>query len=105
MMLPNSMTAFSGLLLASLLASCTQESPAVPAYPEMDGERFRVFAEHCSSCHAPPKPTVHVAREWPFVIARMQQHRVQRGLGPIPAADMEKIKDYLLEYAKAEHGR
>ncbi|RMG91032.1 MAG: cytochrome c [Zetaproteobacteria bacterium] len=92
-------------MLLVLLSGCNQQSPAVPAYPEMTGEGFKTFAEHCSACHAPPKPTTHTAREWPSVIARMQQHRIQRGLGAMPAADMVKIKDYLLEYARSEDER
>ena len=47
-------------------------------------------------------PTAHTAREWPAVLARMQQHRIQRSLAPVSARDMVVIRDYLIRYAKKD---
>lgn len=69
------------------------------SYPDAKSAGFQVFARHCSQCHAPPQPTAHVAGEWPQVIARMQQHLVQRSMPPIPAADITVLRRYLESHA------
>ncbi|RMH62715.1 MAG: hypothetical protein D6678_00510 [Zetaproteobacteria bacterium] len=88
---------------ALVLASCEAgQGGGGHEYPEMDSRAFNVFARQCSQCHAPPMPDKHTAAEWPGIIARMQQHRVQRSLPPIDAADMGEIRDYLTRHAKRE---
>lgn len=95
---------FCFLTLAVLaLASCDQgKTHIVLDYPGMDTHEFRVFSTQCADCHAPPKPNTHTAAEWPNVIARMQQHRIQRSIAPIPADKMASVRHYLEQYAKAE---
>ncbi|MDQ6986746.1 MAG: hypothetical protein Q9M25_02975 [Mariprofundaceae bacterium] len=90
---------FTGLLLVACDASPPQISHV---YPDSKSEAFNVYARHCSECHAPSLPSAHVAARWPNVIARMQQHRLQRRMPPIPAADMLILRDYLLAHAAEE---
>jgi len=54
----------------------------------------------CSDCHAPPRPTSHKAREWPNVVARMQNHRITEGLAKIDAHNLGKILEYLQSHAQ-----
>jgi len=89
----------AGLLLLSCEAG---QSTVSMDYPDQQSSAFQTFARQCSQCHAPPMPTVHTAAEWPSVIARMQQHRVQRSLAPILAKDMTMIRDYLIQHAKKD---
>lgn len=90
------------LLLFGLSACGDQTTTVAETYPDMQSKGFHVFSRNCSSCHAPPQPTAHTAAEWPAVIARMQSHRVQRGLGPILAGEKVMIRDYLVRHARKE---
>lgn len=88
-------------LLLFALAACGSNTPVVTEnYPDMQTREFHVFSQSCSACHAPPQPTAHTAGEWPAVIARMQNKRIQRGLGPIVADEMRLVRDYLMTHAK-----
>jgi len=45
---------------------------------------------------------MHTAIVWPNVIVRMQQHRLNRSMAPIPPADIEVLREYLLAHAGRE---
>ncbi len=92
------------LLLSCLvfgLAACDPgNSPKqLVDYPDMGSQAFRNYRAQCSECHVPPRTTAHTASEWPSVIARMQQHRVQRRIAPMVAANMKAVRDYLVRNA------
>ncbi|MDQ6982942.1 MAG: hypothetical protein Q9M08_08090 [Mariprofundus sp.] len=93
-------------LLAMVLAACDPgNSPRQTVdYPEMDSPAFQNYQAQCSECHVPPRTTAHTAPEWPSVIARMQQHRVQRRIAPMMAADMTVVRDYLVRNAATAEG-
>ncbi|MFQ5344671.1 MAG: hypothetical protein ACE5DZ_01775 [Mariprofundus sp.] len=73
-------------------------------YPEMGSQAFQNYRAQCSECHVPPMTTTHTAAEWPSVIARMQQHRVQRRMAPMPAAAVIAVRDYLVRNAARKEG-
>ncbi|OIO70059.1 MAG: hypothetical protein AUJ56_06280 [Zetaproteobacteria bacterium CG1_02_49_23] len=86
-----------------VLVSCDQSVNRTHIdYPEEASNDFKVYSSYCSSCHAPPLPDAHVAKEWPNVIARMQQHRVERRMDPIIAQDMQILRRYLERFAKSD---
>ncbi len=80
-------------------------------YPEVNtpsGEAFRVA---CNQCHVLPDPGRHTAREWPAVVARMQQNMewMNRVVGSQPALNqaagepqlrIEEINAFLRKYAR-----
>ncbi len=74
---------------------------ALADYPDAGSPGFAVFSRYCSDCHRPPVPARHDAAGWDRVLRRMQQHRVDRGLGAIPADELEKIRVYLHAHAGA----
>lgn len=86
----------------AVLAACDGAPPSKLSYPDMDSPEFQVFAKNCSYCHAPPLPTVHRAEEWPMVIARMNNHRIQRAYGTMNAGDKTMILRYLASHAAKE---
>jgi hypothetical protein len=53
----------------------------------------------CSDCHGPPKPSAHKSREWPGVVAQMQNHRITQGLGKINDQDLLDLLSYLQRHA------
>ncbi len=57
------------------------------------------YLQYCTGCHTPPHPTAHRAAEWPAVVSRMQQRRIAKGQGAIPAAVLGEILDYLQAHA------
>ncbi|MDQ6954798.1 MAG: hypothetical protein Q9M20_05080 [Mariprofundaceae bacterium] len=96
---------YAKLLLIVLLAcsacdSKTEQEAAL--YPRQDSSEFQVFAKQCSSCHRPPMPDVHTAQAWTRVIARMQQHKEQRGLLVMNAIEQQTILDYLQKHAQKD---
>lgn len=88
------------LLFAALLpAACDYTPSQHTPYPDEQSQGFNVYARNCSECHAPPLPDAHTADEWPNVIARMQQHLVERSMAPIAVADMLVLREYLETHA------
>jgi cytochrome c2 len=84
------------------------QKPLDPArYPEVfspSGEAFRLA---CNQCHVLPDPRRHTAREWPEVVARMQQNMewMNRVVGsqPDPAEPqlrIDEINAFLRKYAR-----
>jgi len=95
----------AGMTLVMSFAACDSgNSPKqVVDYPEMDSQAFQNYRAQCSECHVPPRTTTHTAAEWPSVIARMQQHRVQRRIAPMQASEMTAVRDYLVRNAAEEN--
>lgn len=95
--------AWAILALATAVAlSACERGPAQAAHAEdapSDGAPS-LLEKWCSSCHAPPRPDVHTAREWPAVVAQMQNHRIQQGLGKIDDQDLQTLLDYLQHHAR-----
>jgi len=97
-------TGFALLLLcfvALATSACDYSRPAI-GYPDQQSQAFNVYARNCSQCHAPPLPDAHPASEWPNVIARMQEHLVQRSMAPIAASDIQVLRGYLEAHAAVE---
>jgi hypothetical protein len=68
-------------------------------YPEVtraSGEAFRLA---CNQCHVLPDPQRHTAREWPAVVARMQENMewMNRVVGsqPIPGEPQLRVEEIL----------
>ena len=91
---------FSLVCIIALTACDSKIDTADLGYPAMKSEGFKVYSKHCKECHAPPLPSAHVAAEWSNVIERMQQHRTERSMGPIPADQVVILRAYLQQYAK-----
>ncbi len=86
-----------------LFSACDSESNHVlMTYPEQESAAFQEFTRQCSSCHRPPMPDVHIAKDWQAVVARMQQHKEQRGLVVMSDAEQQQILSYLQAHAKKE---
>jgi len=93
-----------GIMLILGLAACDSGNSPKQAidYPEMDSHAFQNYRALCSECHVPPRTTTHTAAEWPSVIARMQQHRVERRIAPMAVAEVIAVRDYLVRNAAGD---
>ncbi len=95
----------SGIMLLPGLSACDSgNSPKQSVdYPEMGSPAFQNYRALCSECHVPPRTTTHTAAEWPSVIARMQQHRVERRIAPMADAEVAAVREYLVRNAAQDH--
>jgi hypothetical protein len=89
------------IVVAMLLGACNHSEQQVQTvqYPEAGSEALNNFQSQCSQCHQPPRPSAHTASEWPSVIARMQQHRIERRIAPMMGYKMVAVRDYLVRNA------
>ena len=80
-------------------------------YPEVNQPSGEAFRLACNQCHVLPDPQRHTAREWPRVVARMQQNMVwmNRVVGSQPALNqaagepqlrVDEINAFLQKYAR-----
>ncbi len=75
-------------------------------YPEVNAPSGEAFRLACNQCHVLPDPRRHTAREWPAVVARMQQNMqwMNRVVGSQPPPGepqlrIEEINAFLMKYA------
>ena len=114
-----------GEMMAGVKAPAAEETQALVAYlqrnaqtpldpqryPEVNRPSGEAFRLACSQCHVLPDPKRHTAREWPTVVARMQENMewMNRVVGTQPALDraagepqlrVEEINAFLRKYAR-----
>ncbi len=70
--------------------------------PEPESAGAKVFVKYCSDCHAPPKPSVHIAVEWPNVLYRMQERRRMKAYTLMLPDELDTLTEYLQKHAKVE---
>ena len=74
--------------------------------PEPDSDGARGVARYCTQCHGVPPPTLHTALEWQALTRTMARHMersdtpIPMCATPIPAADLEVVRDYLQRHAR-----
>ena len=76
-------------------------------YPDVDTAAGEAFRLACNQCHVLPDPKRHTAREWPAVVARMQQNMLWMnrvvGSQPVPGEPqlrVDEINAFLRKYAR-----
>ena len=69
------------------------------ALPEPDSAGAKLEKALCSQCHGAPQPSAHVAKEWPNVLTRMNDHRVMLAMKAISDEERAVILDYLQKHA------
>lgn len=96
--------------LIFLAAGCGGRDPA-PASPPADSSRpatatvnaeaaTALLGKWCAQCHLPPSAASHPAREWRYIVLRMQGHRIAGGLAEIDKTDLETLVSYLESHAQ-----
>jgi cytochrome c5 len=87
----------SGLIVLLLLAGCTSGETGMQAatLPDPGSPGAVLVMTNCTACHGAPMPSSHPAKEWPAVVARMQNWRVTKGFDAIPGKDVKPLLDYL----------
>jgi len=54
----------------------------------------------CNDCHVPPLTNSHPPAEWQGIVMRMQNHRIVKGMLPIPEQEIDRIIHYLQTHAQ-----
>jgi len=54
----------------------------------------------CAQCHAPPSPRLHKRDEWPLVVRRMQHHRLDARMPPVPDDARKSVVAWLQKHAR-----
>jgi len=84
------------------------QKPLDPArYPEVDRPAGDAFRQACNQCHTLPDPQRYTAREWPGVVARMQENMewMNRVVGSKPTPGepqlaVDEINAFLARHAR-----
>lgn len=91
-----------GISLSALLTACSEKAPtAAVDYPEIDSEGAQLLLEYCSTCHAPPSPSVHTAAHWPGVLERMQMRMSSKAQMVLKPQEFAVLLDYLQRHGAA----
>jgi cytochrome c2 len=93
--------------LVAYLRKHAQQPLDPQRYPEVNRPSGEAFRLACNQCHVLPDPKRHTAREWPQVVARMQENMqwMNRVVGsrPIPGEPqlrIEEINAFLARHAR-----
>ncbi len=73
------------------VASASQEAVSHRTLSDQTGP----LQAYCSQCHAPPSPKLHSSDEWPAVVRRMEHHRMDARMAPIPDAGRKALLAWL----------
>ena len=78
----------------------TSEAVAAPIQlPQPESTGAKLVSQYCGECHAPPRPSMYKANEWPGVVARMQNYRTIRGHGAVSEPELKRLLEYLQQHS------
>jgi cytochrome c5 len=90
------------LVLLALIGCDSGQHAVTEVYPDASTEAFAVFSKQCSLCHRPPMPNTHTAIAWESVVARMKQHKQERGQQAMSERESMQVLQYLQSHSKKE---
>jgi hypothetical protein len=101
--MPNRLNTKLVLMLLLLCVACdtTTQTATSVNYPDDTSERFVLYKEKCSVCHAPPLPSRYKAKQWPQILERMQMRMTRISIKPLDEKQKSIILGYLQEFAKS----
>jgi cytochrome c5 len=71
--------------------------PLPPASALFTSRSRQIFVAACGDCHAAPDPRAYLARDWPVMLARMEQHRITMARAPLNAVQRAAIDAFVQE--------
>jgi len=83
------------------LAGCNNDARDTSAHGESAVSSVDVgpLQTFCAQCHVPPSPKLHTADEWPAVVRRMEHHRMDARMPPVPDAERKTLLAWLQSHA------
>jgi hypothetical protein len=67
--------------------------------PEPESPAAQLYRQRCATCHRVYAPQVLTAEMWTFMVNRMEQEMLRRGVPPLRADEKQTILDYLQKYS------
>ena len=67
--------------------------------PEPGSPAAQLYRERCAQCHRLYGPSLLTAEMWTFMVGRMEQEMLRRGVPPLKVEEKQAILDYLQKYS------
>jgi hypothetical protein len=67
--------------------------------PEPKSPAAQLYRERCAQCHRLYGPSLLTAEMWTFMISRMEQEMLRRGVPPLKVEEKQTILEYLQKYS------
>ena len=82
-----------------LLLVTTGSSGCNASLPEPESPAAQLYRERCAQCHRPYGPSLLTAEMWTFMVSRMEQEMLRRGVPPLKVEEKQAILEYLQKYS------
>ena len=86
--------------IVSYLETHSLKAIAPGALPSPDSRGAALFREICSRCHSLPDPKLHVSKDWPAVVKRMESNMQAMGKRVMSVEEKDTIERYLMRHAQ-----
>jgi len=67
--------------------------------PEPESPAAQLYRERCAQCHRLYGPSLLTAEMWTFMVSRMEQEMLRRGVPPLKVEEKQTILEYLQKYS------
>ena len=67
--------------------------------PESESPAAQLYRQRCSQCHRLYGPSLLTAEMWTFMVSRMEQEMLRRGVPPLKAEEKQTILEYLQKHS------
>jgi cytochrome c5 len=85
--------------ILSYLKTHSLKAIAPGALPAPESRGAVQFKEICSQCHSLPDPKIHVSKDWPAVVRRMENNMQAMGKKVVTEEEKKEITGYLMSQA------
>ena len=67
--------------------------------PEPESPAAQLYRQRCAQCHRLYGPSLLTAGMWTFMVNRMEQEMLRRGVPPLKVEEKQTILEYLQKYS------
>ena len=67
--------------------------------PEPESPAAQLYRERCAQCHRLYGPSLLTAEMWTFMVSRMEQEMLRRGVPPLKVEEKQMILEYLQRHS------
>ena len=89
----------ASLLALPLFLLTLVSSGCNASLPEPESPAAQLYRERCAQCHRLYGPSLLTAEMWTFMISRMEQEMLRRGVPPLKVGEKQTILEYLQKHS------
>ena len=67
--------------------------------PEPESAAAQLYRQRCAQCHRLYGPSLLTAEMWTFIVNRMEQEMLRRGVPPLKVEEKQTILEYLQKHS------